>query len=1610
VCSATDSLTASQVSRVASNGCARANQVSSFFQAALESYTSPCEPRSKVARSISEPHLSLSDLVCLYDVWINSNSVDPASVALCSENDQESFVLAVCYNGKLLDILIKDSDWLFVYCSNFSDVFTIVAVYNWCTYSSWVSDQIDITLVAFCWNNDRAQFEKLLCEDLGLFLRIMSNPENSWIVANCTSAVEPTEVAIVDNIDQWCRYNEWQDPAAIDVSIISICVSYDTKNFTRTVCTNSTVLDKLLKNQVNSWLNDFCTSSSSVFSSASFCRYGQWAETVVDPSIVALCWDQDQLSFSKNVCCNMDLLEKMTQDPQNEWLLSVCRDSSSETANETKEVVELVCRYSEWMDPAGIDVTDIAVCSEFDAGNFTRAVCTNKTFLLQLIKNLDNTWLLQFCANHSSSGYTMNFSPQVICRYESWAVQIPDPTLVAVCWDYDQGNFVMLVCKNELQLSTMSQDPTNSWVRSLCSSYNEFTNHTSNNASYPQGCIVRDIIRQLNWSCSIDYSAVCQQDSFQLKNLHHIVQCGMQSVGLNVNSVVVEQVSSAFRKAVNSIVALLVTLEESKLVSLQITENIRLSVLKSVMDYLKHEESFTNKRELLQCFGNLLMNLMQTGREVSDGNFFLIKEYFQLPIKDLKPVLMPVEIKAGRQILQYLNRNWAVLKLSDKYLQTMASVFFQKYMSIDSTIFLEFGQLLPYFSVLEISSLPGLQNNKAALVSINQIFHKLTLEQRREFGKWFGSSTQFLNVTQWPLSSIQDAGNLLAYLPFEKFKTLSAAQMFFGLDILLNNTLTGLQRCFIAQSILKTYHNLTAPDFRRLGNLTCLANIADLLVYKQTPALDAIKQNIQDCVRLGSVVPSEMVSSLLVERAVLAEPGSLSPEQLYRLAVIMPSLGIPFINQLLPSQVQAALPAISSVDFSPAQVLPEMLASLGTLISGVKAETLRVLPTDTLVTALPNITQQRSRLSPAQHTALTTKLWGSDQVTKWLGALDPLLPETSLLSVRSRLTPLLSNLSTVSHRAWNTQQAKLLFRESLKAFSDIREDGFLSLGMISQGVDCETLKRRFLSLSSSVISRILLFLQGLPAQLHSSLKKCITNESYNFSFSAGLLEEMGAQVVVELPVSIIKRFPVDMMETFRRIIVNAPEYFLRLPSIKQSLLVDKVVQRLGMSDGVFTGEEFDSLGAMAAFVMDEIFINISRFFFVENIDRIRNYCFNKNKKDILAMMLQEKATFGPVSNWTSETLDQVDRFVFFLPSTSVKQISKSLMTVERMERLFQSQRQWEKSAFGAICEQNRDMTELDGMFATQQFMLQYFLGVLGIGVLPKLALVPSCSNVRATLPSAWAVDSLTSMSADHFSNCLEAIGQDPNFQPGELTLLMGKVKQIYGPASALTPTVIQQLGRIATQFTSDELQKLKLNDLAAITALGRIKTWTSRQLSVLYAAVLNSTKLTGSDLDASTLVALGYGICGIKASEIPAMNPVEFSKSVRWVGMLRLDCTEEQLGALAKLLTHSLAFGPVSSWGPEVFIEIGGIAAGLEDFVLSSLAKEQIEGLTPLAISMIPPQKFSVVFSQDHIRMFSYEQGTALTSSQLKSLNSLQQTALSMVLTSWEDKPVDFRG
>lgn len=65
-----------------------------------------------------------------------------------------------------------------------------------------------------------------------------------------------------------------------------------------------------------------------------------------------------------------------------------------------------------------------------------------------------------------------------------------------------------------------------------------------------------------------------------------------------------------------------------------------------------------------------------------------------------------------------------------------------------------------------------------------------------------------------------------------------------------------------------------------------------------------------------------------------------------------------------------------------------------------------------------------------------------------------------------------------------------------------------------------------------------------------------------------------------------------------------------------------------MYTGLFTEEEFRSLGIMAPFVADEVFIQLDRSFFTQNLDYLSGLCYRRTKMDIVARILQEPATFG----------------------------------------------------------------------------------------------------------------------------------------------------------------------------------------------------------------------------------------------------------------------------------------------------------------------------------------------------------------------------------------------
>ncbi|XP_061102953.1 uncharacterized protein strc1 [Conger conger] len=1710
LCLALSTLTPAELERVWANAC---DTISSVLAPLLDGSSCDGSPRqaSRVSRS-----LNLKDLMCVYPNWTGVVRPDPASVAFCADNDRESFVRVVCSNVELIRLLVADpmNGWLPGYCANFSGDHMVV---QQCKYEVWRIRMVDASVLTFCWEQDRDRMENLLCNDVSFFMLVLSDPENAWLFPNCSRLEPPTEENVLTQIDDICLYSAWLSPAFVSSDVVAACIQHDERRFVRRVCANSTFLDALLLNELNGWVGEYCALSLSAPPTdppselSTWCNYHQWPDGAVDPSVVGLCWQHDQVAFHRNVCCNIALFEKLTLDPQNEWLTAVCSDK------EVMDRLPEVCRYGDWGRPVIVDMTDLAFCAELDARNFTRLVCYNETVLRNLLANLDNTWLIQYCVNRSGpggsgggsdgSGGLMGFRPEEQCQYKSWVLFIPGASLLALCWDYDKANFISNICLDPTLLAQLTQEPSSRWVGTLCNTYANVNDDSGygdsgnsdggnsdggngdggnadggngdggngdggngdgengdggngdgydgngydgnadgyggngdggngnggngdggngdggnagdgnadshNNGSEPQPCQVRDLVRQLNWTCGTDLSAACRPGAGRLVGLQLLLRCGAEALRPRVDSLLSDKMAAAVNQATNVAVVLLVALEESRMTSLRVSENIRLSVLESVMLYLEQETNFDNKRVLLQCFGKVLTSLMQTGRDGNSHGYFLIKEYFRIPLDSLRAVLSAVDITTVRQIMQYYSRNQDTLQLTEEYRRNMVSVFFGTHLSRDEALFPHLAPLLALLSPADILSLPNLQSSPNVLSTIDLSLPQLSPAQRRAFGKWLGRSVGAQTVTAAGPSLIRDTGNLIAYLPFRDFQHLSPAQLLDGLDVLLKNTLSPIQGQFVAQTLVANYRNLTADVFQSLGNLTCLAQPQSLVAHRDPEVTTAIQDNIRMCVQQGMRVSSDMISSLFLNEAELQNPGSLSSERVAQLGDFLPLLGTDFLGQLTPAQLRPALPALATVPFTPNQLgQPGQLLELGTLVSGVRVETIWTLTSDTLLAALPNMAQHTPGLSPPQANAVSTKLWGSEKVTEWLDEVEPLLPCTPLLSVQLRAPLLLGNTSAVRSRVWNTQQAKALFQEAVKTKpASLSIEDFMDLGTLASGADCATLRSIFQSKPDFLLRGVLSFLREQPAPLHTSLKKCVIEELYQFEFFSQLLGDLGLQIALEASVSTIQSFPAD---TLRDMIVREPVHFLQIPEIKKALLVDKMVQRLNMYTGGYSEEEFRSLGVMATFVVDEVFLQVDRAFFVETLDFLRGFCYSRSKRGIVAQILQEPGTFGPVEHWTSAILDQVDRFIFFLPKKAVQKIPAELMTLERIERLFLSQQQWEAGEFGALCVQSREQDELVKLFAKKQFVLQFFLGFLIIiAVYLYVAahlLTPSCENLHATQPSAWSVTSLTYMSSGSFASCLELIGQDPFLTSFELDLLLDKVKKIYGPASAFSPSVISRLGRVATRLSNAELAVLNLSQLSTIAALGSISSWSSTQLPVLFLSVLNSTRQTPSQLDSSTMVALGHIICGINTADMKNLNAVEFSKAALWLGGLRLSCSEEQLLVLVGMLEHSLAFGKTSSWGPQEFIEIGMLAAGLPDMAMSSLVRDQIEGISPLAISLIPADKFFVVFNQAQIRMFSYEQAVAVTPAQYSALTPLQRTALSMVLTPSENKPVDFRG
>uniref|UniRef100_A0AAV2LU93 Stereocilin LRR domain-containing protein n=1 Tax=Knipowitschia caucasica TaxID=637954 RepID=A0AAV2LU93_KNICA len=1162
---------------------------------------------------------------------------------------------------------------------------------------------------------------------------------------------------------------------------------------------------------------------------------------------------------------------------------------------------------------------------------------------------------------------------QLACNYNSWMNNIlVDPVLVSLCGD--------------------NQHPLNAWLRTACNDteeidkahliqqvcrYTEWTKPTIVDMTEVAVC-AEDLAKKFNWTCTQDLTRACLPGVGQNAMLQVVVRCWLETMRSRMEEVLTPQVTTMLDQAVSLAVVSLLALEEIQNTTYHVAQNIRLNVLMTVDKFLKKETNFDKKRVMLQCFGRVLTSLMQTPRGAAQEDFVFFQEFFNIPVDTVREVLSGSHISTIRMLLVYYSRHKNSLQLPQKYLPTLASVLFQTHLFSDVTLFSELAPLLTLTSPSDILAMPLLQKDNEVREIINLKLNQMTLEQRLAFGAWFGTALDPITIIRGQQSLIRAIGNLSAYLPFYYFQHLSAAQLLDGLDVLMNNTLSPIKQGFIAQRVIGTYSNLTAQDFIRLGNITCHADPEDLIAYNGTKAFPVIQEAIRNCTRNGLNLPSRLLSLLLLNGAQSKDPSTMTAEQSSETAHLLPMLGVSYIQSLSPQHLLHMLPVIKTVTFSPAQasVIVEKLSSvvklnspgtlqqLGSLVVGVKSEFLLTLTSEKLLSSLPSMAQQTPKFNPAQANAISTKLWGFLDVPSWLDEVEPLLLSTPLVSVMSRTVQLVNNLSTTATKPWNTQQAQAIFNKVLDINPSLIKEDFQSLGTLGHGVSCKVLLERMrANKSPSSVRKILYFLRQQLSPLHTTLKTCVVNEVNNYDFFIDVLKDFGAELALSIPLSIIRHFDVNYMDSLREIIIREPQYFLKLSRRKQELLVDRIVQRLSMStDGT-------------------------------------------SKMDIVAQMLQITNSFGPVETWTKATLSQVGRFIFFLPINKLQQIPLELMSVTGIERLFMSQQQWEQGPVGSQC---LDASEKRSNFEKQQFVLQFFLGFLKVIATPTT--VPTCEILHSTTPSVWTPNSLANMSSSAFVNCLELMGLDPFVSYYHRVQLLQKLKKLYGPVSSFSQSLISQLGRIAVEMTNEELRSLQLSDRNIISALGAVDLWTRTQQEILFAAVLTSTQQSVSQLDSSLLVAMGHFVCGAKASQIIYFNAVEFSKAVLYLGQLKLQCDEEQLRAMIGLLSHALAFGLVPFWKSDVFMEIGIIAAGLTDIDMSSLVKDQIEGITPLAISAVPPTKFSVAFRPHQISMFSYDQADAVPIPVIDALSYMQKQALAMVLNPWEDRLVDFRG
>uniref|UniRef100_A0A8C9S5G1 Stereocilin LRR domain-containing protein n=1 Tax=Scleropages formosus TaxID=113540 RepID=A0A8C9S5G1_SCLFO len=401
-----------------------------------------------------------------------------------------------------------------------------------------------------------------------------------------------------------------------------------------------------------------------------------------------------------------------------------------------------------------------------------------------------------------------------------------------------------------------------------------------------------------------------------------------------------------------------------------------------------------------------------------------------------------------------------------------------------------------------------------------------------------------------------------------------------------------------------------------------------------------------------------------------------------------------------------------------------------------------------------------------------------------------------------------------------------------------------------------------------------------------------------------------------------------------------------------------------------SGSTLDLLGPLMPFLGRNTFRQVGREALKLRLDEVKGFCLPRGTMEEMGRILMEK-DLEPAS-WTVEDVEHAGRLVFALPSGQIGSIPLDVLSTDVVEQVLESQHRWEDSEVGRTCE------HLTGLMKKKENFVQGI--VRGRGRRRKEP-TPSCADVKGTFPSAWRAAQLGRMAETELGLCVEDLGLDESLSSEQRQAIWSRLRQAYGPVKSMTPERILELGCIVTEMSERELHDTNLVFPVSVLC----------QMRAAMLSFLRHSGLKLEELGETEIASLGHLLCGLSPAEITRLAAL-------FLRELSLPCTEQQSEALASVLSQSQAFGPVSDWGSQVFAEIGTLAVGLPDIVMSSLVREQVEGLTPVAIAQIPPRKLAVVFSVTQLSWLTAEQASVVTEEQWDELSSEQKRALSLAL------------